>query len=526
MGSVFMSVFRFFQERAFIVWALVMLALVTLPLVVWLDLRSLSDQNLARQAKTLNTVVTAVRGYYTENVAGRVLTSDGQTRLMHNYRDEMGAIPIPATLSIELGEVIGAAEGDVAFRFVSDYPFANREAHALSAFEQRALASFRNGKDMPGLVRTSGNILDRSTVLATPVLMDLACVACHNSHPESTRQDWKVGDVRGIQTVRVSQPIALNLASFRFSLAYLVLAGTFGLLFAWMQARLVRDVGQVNAELEQKNAFLAGVSNKISKYLPPQVYGSIFSGERETNLTTERKKLTVFFSDIKDFTLTSEELQPEELTVLLNEYFTEMSSVAERHGATIDKFIGDAMVAFFGDPETRGTAEDARACIRMAIEMQHRLADLAERWRLRGIEHAFRTRIGINTGYCNVGNFGSEERMDYTIIGAEANLAARLQQIAEPGGIVVSYETYALVRNIVEGRALAPVAMKGIAREVVPYEIVVPDRDNPDASVTDVQTQGLSLRLDVSALDETGKAAAREALRKALLRIESTRGGR
>ena len=116
-------------------------------------------------------------------------------------------------------------------------------------------------------------------------------------------------------------------------------------------------------------------------------------------------------------------------------------------------------------------AEDATACVRMAVTMQQRLAQLNSEWRQRGIEQPFRARIGINTGYCNVGNFGSDDRMDYTIIGAEANLAARLQTIADPGGIVLSYETYALVRDLVRAQPLPAIQMKGISREVVPYAV-------------------------------------------------------
>jgi adenylate cyclase len=120
-----------------------------------------------------------------------------------------------------------------------------------------------------------------------------------------------------------------------------------------------------------------------------------------------------------------------------------MSNVALKHGGTIDKFVGDAILIFFGDPETKGDAEDAKSCLQMAAEMQHRLAELHVKWRNAGVEQPFRARIGINTGFCNVGNFGITDRMDYTIQGAEVNLAARLQSIAEPGHIVISYETYA-----------------------------------------------------------------------------------
>src|SRR6266481_294753 len=166
-------------------------------------------------------------------------------------------------------------------------------------------------------------------------------------------------------------------------------------------------------------------------------------------LATERKRLTVFFSDIKDFTATTADMQPEDLTAMLNRYFTAMSKIALAYGAHIDKFIGDAMLMFFGDPETRGVEEDARACVRMAVAMQRQMVELQQDWRASGFEQPFEMRVGTNTGYCNVGNFGSDDRMDYTIIGAEVNLAARIEAAADPGGILMSYPTYVLVRDIV-----------------------------------------------------------------------------
>jgi adenylate cyclase len=241
---------------------------------------------------------------------------------------------------------------------------------------------------------------------------------------------------------------------------------------------------------------------KISHYLSPQVYKSIFSGELDASIRTERKKLTIFFSDIKDFTELTESMQPEEVTALINEYFTEMSAIALRHGGTIDKFIGDAILVFFGDPTTNGTAEDAKACVRMAIEMQGRVAELNVRWRKAGSAAPFRVRMGINTGYCNVGNFGSSERMDYTILGAEANLAARLQSIARPGRIVMSYETYALVRTLVAAHPLAPTTMKGIAREIIPYELDgLMDEKGVAGEVFSEHAAGLDLYLDLARID-------------------------
>ena len=130
--------------------------------------------------------------------------------------------------------------------------------------------------------------------------------------------------------------------------------------FIGLQRRQAGTIRGMNKELETANEFLASVSMKISRYLSPQIYKSIFSGQKDVTIHTERKKLTIFFSDIKDFTATTERLQPEQITALLNEYFTEMSAIALQHGGTIDKFIGDAMLIFFGDPETKGEARGRR----------------------------------------------------------------------------------------------------------------------------------------------------------------------
>jgi class 3 adenylate cyclase len=260
---------------------------------------------------------------------------------------------------------------------------------------------------------------------------------------------------------------------------------------------------------------------KISRYLSPQVYKSIFSGQKDVTIHTERKKLTIFFSDIKDFTATTERLAPELITQLLNEYLTEMSNIALAHGGTIDKFIGDAILIFFGDPETRGEAEDAKACLRMAADMQHKLAELNVKWRSAGIEHPFQARIGINTGFCNVGNFGSADRMDYTIIGAEANLAARLQSIAEPGHIVISYETHALVRDMLVAHALPPITMKGISREVIPYSVEgMLDAAGQTTKVFSAHMTGLDFYLDPRMLTAGSAEQIRAVLQQAIAALE------
>ncbi len=136
---------------------------------------------------------------------------------------------------------------------------------------------------------------------------------------------------------------------------------------------------------------------------------------------------------------------------------------------------------------------------------------------------SFRARIGINTGYCNVGNFGSEERKDYTIIGAEANLAARLESIAEPGGIVMSYETFVLVQDMVEAIQLEPAKFKDIAREVIPYA-VRSVAQSPKAQRIDVMNErlpGIRLFLDVKAMDDSNIDGAKQMLENALQTVAS-----
>lgn len=291
--------------------------------------------------------------------------------------------------------------------------------------------------------------------------------------------------------------------------------------FDVLYQKTINELDEQRELIEEKNAKLESLSSKLSKYLAPQVYQSIFSSEQDVSLETKRKKLTVFFSDIEDFTQITDDLQAEDLASLLNEYFSEMSQIALEYGATIDKFIGDAMLMFFGDPETRGVEDDAKACVSMAVAMQRRMAELEQIWAARGHEHPFRMRIGINTGYCNVGNFGSEARMDYTIIGGEVNLAARLEAQADPGGILMSYETYALVRDIVDAEELPSIEAKGIRREIRPFAL----RNYLDTSSQDqlinLNVEGLSLRLDLKRMTDAQRRHALDQLSSIVEQLKS-----
>jgi PAS domain S-box-containing protein len=278
-------------------------------------------------------------------------------------------------------------------------------------------------------------------------------------------------------------------------------------------------LAHANDLVTEKNKALEVLSTKLSKYLSPQVYSSIFSGSKEVKIVSSRKKLTVLFSDIADFTATTDDLESEELTTLLNHYLTEMSVIALDHGATIDKYIGDAILAFFGDPETRGVKEDAIACVNMAIAMQKRMRELQVEWREGGLQKPFQLRIGVNTGYCTVGNFGSEDRMDYTIIGSEVNLASRLQSHAELGGILLSHETYSLIKDHVLAEERTPIQAKGIAKPVRNYTVIAPIKDLvAQGQAIHEEQDGLRLLVDLQKLD---KEKAVKALESVLTRLKT-----
>jgi class 3 adenylate cyclase len=252
-------------------------------------------------------------------------------------------------------------------------------------------------------------------------------------------------------------------------------------------------------EVARKNSELETLSTKLAKYLSPQVYQSIFTGAQTVEISSRRKKLTIFFSDIAGFTETTDNLESEELTDVLNEYLTEMSAIALSYGATIDKYIGDAMLLFFGDPESKGVREDAKSCVMMAIAMQRRMRDLEQEWRNRGLERPFRIRMGISTGFCTVGNFGSRDRMEYTIIGNEVNLAARLQSAAEPGGVLLSHETNALVQDVVLTEEYPPMTVKGFLRPIKTYKLLGTYKELVDEGRVVLQErEGLRVLVDLT----------------------------
>ena len=276
---------------------------------------------------------------------------------------------------------------------------------------------------------------------------------------------------------------------------------------------LSQEQRHANEIIATKNKELEALSKKLSKYLSPQIYHSIFTGAQNVEIASNRKKLTIFFSDVVNFTETTDKLESEDLTHLLNRYLTEMSNIALEHGATIDKYIGDAIMVFFGDPESKGVKEDARACVRMAIAMLRRMRELHAEWQELGAVKPFHLRIGIDTGYVTVGNFGSDDRMDYTIIGSVVNLTARLQSFAEIDGILLGHETYSLVKDEVAVEEREPIKVKGFAEPIRCYKVLGLYDDLADEGmVIREEADGFKFLLDLQKRDRAEAIAALESI--------------
>ncbi len=283
----------------------------------------------------------------------------------------------------------------------------------------------------------------------------------------------------------------------------------------------ITELKQREEKLAEKTTALEALSSKLAKYLAPQVYNSIFAGRQEVVIASKRKKLTICFSDIVGFTGVTDKMESEDLTQLLNHYLTEMSKIASEYGATIDKYVGDAIMMFFGDPETRGVKQDALACVEMALTMQKRAGELAVTWRDAGVETPLHCRIGIHTDYCTVGNFGSEDRMDYTIIGGAVNLASRLEHEAPPGGVLISYETFAHVKDEIHCEEQGHISVRGIAYPVTTYRVLHRKPNLADSPLAiRAETPHLLLEMQPELMSATERDQAALVLRGALERLD------
>eukprot|EP01027_Heterolobosea_sp_BB2_P018119 GEZU01025585.1.p1 GENE.GEZU01025585.1~~GEZU01025585.1.p1 ORF type:complete len:379 (-),score=75.63 GEZU01025585.1:149-1285(-) len=223
--------------------------------------------------------------------------------------------------------------------------------------------------------------------------------------------------------------------------------------------------------LEATLARVQSVLKSFQKFVPPHIVQDILTRSTEAKLSVETKEITIFFSDIENFTSISESLEPDTLAGLLGEYLEEMCSIiADCHG-TIDKFIGDAVMAFWNAPEYIDN-HPMFACD-AAVRCQNRQRDLRAQWAEKGLPQ-LKSRIGIHVGDALIGNIGSRTRLNYTIIGDNVNLGARLESLCRIYGtdIIISDSTYERVKSKYICRVLDYVVVKGKTKPIYIYEIV------------------------------------------------------
>jgi class 3 adenylate cyclase len=259
---------------------------------------------------------------------------------------------------------------------------------------------------------------------------------------------------------------------------------------------------------------------KLSRYLPQAVWEMV-NQDKGTALLTERKHMTVFFSDIKDFSQLAEELEPEALTDLLNSYLTEMSKIITHHGGTLDKFMGDGMMVFFGDRDSNGAKEDAVNCVAMALAMRKKMKELQQVWFNQGIKKPMQIRIGINTGFCTVGTFGTSYHRDYTALGTQVNLASRLESAAHPGEILIAWETWSLIKEQILCRDKGEISAKGFSHPIKVYQVINFRKElGGNQSYFEHNGDGFSLHLDMDRIRSYDKERVLKALNEVSRALE------
>ena len=278
------------------------------------------------------------------------------------------------------------------------------------------------------------------------------------------------------------------------------------------EARAEQVVGRLST--------MVSVINKLTRFIPPQVWEPIVKADSPVTVVNKRAKLTIMFSDIVGFTELSDSLSADNLADILNTYMHCMTLIANKHGAVLDKFIGDGMVCFFGEPNSRGPRQDALDCVAMAIDMRREMRTLRQKWRLMGFEGLY-IRIGITTGYCHVGNFGSNNRLSYTLIGKEANLASRLEAVAGKGEIYISESTHDYIAHDFDCEYAGAFLLKGFDDKVSAWKVLDPDENKGKLSKwVDHTLPGFNLHLNFRDMQDNDYQDIRSRLNLALARIE------
>lgn len=275
-----------------------------------------------------------------------------------------------------------------------------------------------------------------------------------------------------------SQSSSILIAIFRFGL--LVGIGVVAYLLFWRSRYWLDIVPMYSLVAAQYSAAVSyqrhlekqkrrQVQSMFGRYVSAQVVEQLVRNPEMANPSGRKERLTIFFSDVRGFTSMAEKMEPQDVQRLLSEYFTEMTRILFQHGGTLDKFMGDAVMAFFGNPEPQ--PDHALRAVLMALDMQEAVTTLNQKWAAEG-RQTIGVGMGINTGEVTVGNLGSKDFLDYTVIGDSVNLACRLEQHAKVGEIIITQATYDEVKHAIAVEPIDAIRVKGKSEPIPVYRVI------------------------------------------------------
>lgn len=247
------------------------------------------------------------------------------------------------------------------------------------------------------------------------------------------------------------------------------------ILFQRTQRRQQARMRQAHGSLEQAHRL-------IRRYVPARLADQIAAGEYQESTRPERRKLTIVFAGIEDFIGAAEELDAEDLVQVLGEYLSEMVTVADTHDGTVSHVLGDCIMVLFGAPTVTDDRDHAHRAVNMALDMQERAEAMRDVWARHGLERPFRIRVGINTGYVSVGDFGSPQRRLYSGMGLQTHVAKRIQDGCPPGRVMVSHSTWALVQDGIRCASSTEIAVEGLSAPLRVYTLHREEEQGPPAS--------------------------------------------
>lgn len=458
----------FYHHTVFVLSALLCLGMIG----AWLNMSRLANNLVTTQATQSATLyaqaIEKSRTLYSSEAVSRIKDLPEVT-ISSNYQNQAHAIPVPSTFLIELGAKISETSPGMSVRLFSDYPFPQRqqEGGPKDRFEQQALRYLRQH---PQAIFTRSEVVNGHLAFryAQADIMRASCVACHNTHPDSPKRNWKVGDVRGV--LEIMQPLdavmAQSYASLRETsvmLAGIAALGIVGLTLVVSRLRqtskeLELRVIERTSQLQETNHQLALEQEKSDRLLlsilPEPIACQLKEGQN--NIADGFADVTVLFADIVNFTPLATRVSPVDLVALLNRIFSVFDHLTEQHGVEKIKTIGDAYMVVGGIPTHR--PDHAQAIADMALAMQ------AEIQRINcDLDEPLDIRIGINTGPVVAGVIGTKKFI-YDLWGDAVNIASRMESSGLPGRIQVTETTYNHLKDEyqLEGRSQVEIKGKGI----------------------------------------------------------------